>query len=152
MEVTELRIGNLVLFASEGKIMEVTEVTKTGLVVKDEQEEIWLEIDQFEGIQITEDILLDYGFKFYDNYGWYVKNYTTSLTSVKEVMVMYYNLDTGRFSIVCKNKEQWRMLEPAYAAYPFFHLHKLQNICFELMGGELTKKEKDGKDILRDQG
>lgn len=67
MEANELRIGNKVKFSEDGSYFTVVDITKGGLGVENDAELTWIEIDQFEGIPLTEEILVKAGFERLNN-------------------------------------------------------------------------------------
>lgn len=66
IQAHELRIGNLVKYSEDGTIFEVGTIEENGLTVKNEYECTWIEIDQFEGIPLTEEWIRKFGFVFED--------------------------------------------------------------------------------------
>jgi hypothetical protein len=65
----ELRIGNLVKGTDGNEICRVEEIQSNGLAFSTEIEASWVEIDYFEGIPLTEEWLLKFGFeKHHDFY------------------------------------------------------------------------------------
>jgi hypothetical protein len=67
MKAQELRIGNLILFASEGIVFTVNSIEGYGMILSNKDEETWIEYDQTEPIPLTEDWLLKFGFEDKDH-------------------------------------------------------------------------------------
>lgn len=64
MKASDLRILNKILFSEDGTVCEVLEIDLNGLRVDcGDGEVVWIEIEQFDGIPITEEWLLKFGFK-----------------------------------------------------------------------------------------
>lgn len=78
MDTHELRLGNHIMFSEDGTVFEVTSIDINGMGVRNEDEEIWIEHDVFEPIPLTEQWLLELGFRRhhadYSNDVLYIKN------------------------------------------------------------------------------
>ncbi len=117
MNIRDLRVGNLILFAEDSTIFEVTEISEYGVNVKNEEEETYIEIDSFEGIGITEDWLIKFGFKS---------------------VAGNYEFNNGTTNIVFYKNEIYESIEGQWKWYPHIrHIHQLQNLYFALTGEEL---------------
>lgn len=57
MTTNELRLGNRVLFSDYSTEFEVIGIHENGIDVRNENEETYIEIDRFEGIRLTDEIL-----------------------------------------------------------------------------------------------
>ena len=117
MEAKELRIGNNILFSDDSTIFEVVEIDKNGLHVKNDNEETWIELENFEGIKLTEEILMRLGFER-NMYPLYSKD------------DFVYNIFNKQVAI---NKQQITNVDICY-------LHELQNLYYSLTKKELTLK------------
>lgn len=127
MEAKELRIGNLVEYEDDESIFKVTSIEKSGLGVENESESvIWIDIDKFDPISMTEEWLLKFGFKINDE----GRHKTVSNNEVK-FYITYFNevlfMDLLNRNIHIK------------------YIHQLQNIYFAVTGEELEIR--NGKDL-----
>lgn len=118
IEAKDLRIGNLVCFGESGTIFTVGGISATGLDVSNEDEETWIEIDVFEPIPLTEELLLEFGCIVYE-------------FDHKENQ---YRLDDRLFMIrdgvVCDYASNVKLP----------HVHTFQNFIFALTQKELKQK------------
>jgi hypothetical protein len=110
MKASELRIGNKVLFSENGKVFTVFEIAKNGIVVGDEIEYTWIEIDQFEGIKLTEEWLLKFNFEK-SSYGY-----------ESEMLTIGFDFRQEKTGVKIE------------------YVHQLQNLYFALTGNELEIK------------
>lgn len=118
LKITELRIGNLVhhnLFGDDSisSIQNSFHVTIANYSA-------YTPIDALRGIPITEEWLIKFGFANV-KHRWFKQNLEIS------------HLTNGKF-IVPKNDMLLNILEIKF-------IHQLQNLCFMIMGEELTAKE-----------
>lgn len=123
MKASELRIGNYVYF--KGKVDIVPEVRQTNKLLG------YCVVERYyKPIPLTEQWLLDFGFKKYDAY------YTT-----KYGRRLKYHKVTPRFP-----KESKYYREPYFVYNPsrieINYVHQFQNLHFALTGEELTIKDK----------
>jgi hypothetical protein len=119
MNTKELRIGNLVNYAEEGTIFTVMLIDHNGIGVQNQNESTWIEIDQFEGIPLTEEWLLKFGFE------------KQGMSYVKEVKNQTFEISKwsdGRFFYGC------------YLNLRNRYIHQLQNLYFALTSEELIIK------------
>jgi hypothetical protein len=141
MRVSELRIGNLVngIYADNYghlKIDEKETICKvTTLDISDlsdypiyvESDEGIEHFDEFEGIPLTEEWLLKFGFDFYQNIGarkfMNFGNLIIETNAHKDIPVYY----TEQRELICIIK----------------YVHQLQNLYFALTGEELTIKQQE---------
>jgi hypothetical protein len=133
MKNTELRIGNHVLFAENGIEFIIDLIDETGLLVHNEIEETWIELDAFNGISLTEALLLEFGFEFYgdgyendETFKVYKNGINIAVSESFHLLVLidedtYYN---------------FRWTEIKYA-------HQLQNLYFALTNRELKRIKHD---------
>jgi hypothetical protein len=133
MNATELRIGNLVNYYNENIIFEVIGIDKLGLIVKSlhtneiliEDEETWIELDQFEPISLTEEWLFKFGFE---------KNAIDRETVIFNQINSTEKLQlfNGRiiYSILGVSQYEWSEAK-------ILMVHQLQNLYFALTGKEL---------------
>lgn len=120
MEANELRIGNKVKFSEDGTYFTVVDITKGGLGVENEIELTWIEIDQFECIPLTEDILVKAGFEF--------------KPTGQEVYEQTWINGNG-FEIWQHDKG---FCHDYFCGGNVNYLHQLQNLYYTLTGQELT--------------
>jgi hypothetical protein len=121
MKTNEVRVGNRVLFAEDGTEFIVTDIVGSGLNVKNEEENTWIEADQFEGIPLTGEWLLKFGFDEHA-IGYYNKDFVIFLSYANTGLHQYRLRD---FNTIIK------------------YVHQLQNLYFALTGEELTIKENE---------
>lgn len=108
------------LYASEGKQFKVCELSIGGIEVNGEGEITWIEIEEFEGIPLTEEWLLKFGFSGALYY--FKSGFEFSLKKQSDGFVMIIN----------DYEECWPEIQ---------YVHQLQNLYFALTGEELTIKE-----------
>lgn len=121
IKTNELRIGNRVRFSENHTVWEVLEINATGLLVANEEEETWIEIDQFEPIPLTEDWLLKLGF----NDGFIE-------TELYTISVVYYD----NWNIFFNEKAVKYAMEFYFSGFP--SIHEIQNLFFIFTNQELT--------------
>lgn len=126
----DLRIGNKVLFAIDGTEFTVIDITKGGLGVEDAIESTWIEMDQFEGIPLTKEWLIKFGFKRGDNITTNDSFYWIPVGASEFAI----NPDNGIVWITSPNGNL--LNNPTLIQYA----HQLQNLFFCLTGTELTIK------------
>ena len=136
MKANELRIGNRVLFAEEGIEFTIRAIDKSGLAVYNETEDVWIELSAFEGIPLTAEWLLKFGFLIdMDAYcsvdTWkrfcYSKQITISCTPEKTDFRLFVNIPD----------DEWYSFDWVHIQY----VHQLQNLYFALTGEELILKK-----------
>jgi len=121
--VSELRIGNLVLYSGNGTIFIVDTISDFWLNVHNEIEETGIEIDNFEPVILTQNWMIEFGLfemginkdKGYKDIGNGFSAYP--LQSDKSKYGLYY-------------LDEW-------TGITILFVHQLQNICFCLTGKEL---------------
>ena len=118
MKTEELIIGNKVLFAEDGTEFEVTGIFKDGLNVKNETEETYIEIDAFEGILLTEEWLVKFGFEKIHDRLFILNGFELTFQTIDGIVSWFFD---------------WKYKS-------FKSVHQLQNLYFSLTGGELTPK------------
>ena len=123
MTAQELRIGNYVLFSEDSTVLEIEEISKNGLGVKNEIEDVWIEIDMFEPISLTEKWLIKFGFEYQGGEG--------------------YLLEDGGIRIYASLRNDWMIYNSKHIenSKGVRYVHELQNLCFALFRKELTLKE-----------
>ena len=126
MDARSLRISNLVLFAEDQSVFTVKEISEEGLWVFNEDETTWIEIDQFEGIPLTEGWLLKLGAKKNGILLW------LSLTNFKAEI--HFEIYGKEIVSIIKSNFCELILDPIKS------VHQLQNLYFALTGEELTIK------------
>lgn len=133
MNATELRIGNLVNYYNENIVFEVIGIDKFGLIVKSphtneiliEDEETWIELDQFEPISLTEEWLFKFGFEKNT-----IDRETVIFNRINSTEKL--QLFNGRiiYGILGVSQYEWSEAK-------ILMVHQLQNIYFILTGKEL---------------
>lgn len=63
IQAKDLRIGNKVIYSNSNSFYTVTGIYEYGIDVEDEMEQTYMEYENFEPIELTEEILLKCGFK-----------------------------------------------------------------------------------------
>lgn len=122
MKTNELRIGNLILFSEGGIEFIVDTISEKGLNVHNDIESIWIEIETFEPIPLTEEWLLKFGFEIQHNTPFY------SMVARKDGFNLKVDITGNLFF-----SEGYFNVQPKY-------VHQLQNLYFALTGKELIKK------------
>ncbi len=117
MKATELRIGNFVQLSESATLCEIDGIDYLGLDIVTESESTWIEIDQFEGVRLTEDLLKRLGFK-YDSIckEWEIESFTIEKLDDKFYYLTWEGEQVSEF---------------------FIHVHSLQNLYFAIEGKEL---------------
>ncbi len=127
MEAKDLRIGNLVMYSDDSTVFTVSGLHEFGMDCFDDIEETYIEYDQFEGITITEEWLLKFGFiksNLDGDNAWLNLRYRyLNFTSDESVEFKKVYLTINKMDIICS------------------YVHQLQNLYFILTGEELTIKE-----------
>lgn len=120
MEVQSLRIGNFFetqsLHEEESRVRKITEISKKQV----HTESKWINLSDVIAINITEDILLNAGFK---RFSW-LKDY-----SVFECDHFKCTLDGNGINLFGDSLKNLK---------PVKHLHQLQNLYYDLTGEELA--------------
>jgi len=121
IKATELRIGNWVNFYNDGVYFQVTEIAPAGLGVKNKDEETWIELDQFDPIPLTPELLGKCGFvQTLDMFGFEIRNGKTLFIEIGSKT--WINNPYG----------------DCFLPYSFQYLHELQNAFPFLTGTELA--------------
>ena len=123
MKANELRIGNIIKLSESNEIFMAYEICSSGFRVRNKNEDTWIEEWQFEGIELTEERLVKFGFELD-----YKSDYSISYGHIKNCKFSY------KFNIT-ENKS-W--LEYHGGAIECKYAHQLQNIYFALTGEELA--------------
>ena len=118
-----LRIGNKVRFTSEGIDFTVLEISRNGLTVENKTETVWIEIDQFEGIPLTEDILVKAGFTGGKGEGFGLDIIELDYITTEDNLQLELKIAGG--------SERWFIIDVKF-------VHELQNLFKVLTGKELT--------------
>jgi len=61
MEANELRIGNLIKYSEDGTIFTVGSIEERGFTVQNDEETTWIEAEEFEPLQLTEEWHIKFG-------------------------------------------------------------------------------------------
>jgi hypothetical protein len=130
IKANELRIGNWVDFSEDSTLFQVTEISEKGLGVKNDNEETWIDLDQFEPIPLTPEILVNnLGFeKIEESYsGFHFEN---------ERCWIYIFPKSGRFEIEINcGVDRFNL----YSNYKL-ELHIFQNLYYFITSVELEIK------------
>ena len=130
LSATELRIGNIIKLSESNEIFMAYEICSYGFRVRNKNEDTWIEEWQFEGIQLTEEWLLRFGFekaKHSHGYDCYIKDgFDFDIVSHGRYWVLAIYTDES-----CTNSLY-------FAHGRFEYVHQLQNLYFALTGEELT--------------
>jgi hypothetical protein len=120
MKANELRIGNLVMYSNNSIIFTVSGLHEFGMDCFDDIEETYIEYDQFEGIPLTEEWLLKFGFNQYET-----------------VVIKTHNYIKGNFKF--NSAVLWvAEYKGIHIESKILYVHQLQNLYFALTGEELT--------------
>lgn len=130
IEASEIRIGNLIQDFGDGisKVLGISASESTAEIITDANG-LWLPIENYSPIKLTEKWLLDFGFKKDGPTYWY------GFISKNVVGYNFWiNVNTGdvRFSQTNDCYSAPRMMKK----YP--HIHEIQNLIFAMNGYELT--------------
>ena len=149
MNPKELRIGNLVLLDNY-KIVKIIWVKYNSACIvevgKDYPNSI-VNISRLSGIELTEEILLKFGFEKYDWFdGCFIK------CNNKHLMVQFYEPKQEiliYFTKISKDKDGYKMNGRDYLfKLKKYYVHKLQNLYFTLIDEELEyNKNKPQKNL-----
>lgn len=120
MKANELRINNLVNYQEDGTLFNVIGIDNLGISVKNDIEETWIELNQFEPIPLTEEWLLKFGFD---------KIYSSAMhtTFSNGTILNYY--------VWHKSGNQYADIYGAKIKCQY--VHQLQNLYWCLCGEEL---------------
>ena len=136
IKASDLRIGNLVIYSNGSIVFKVIGISEFGIDIENEVEKTYIEYDEFEPIQLTEEWLLKFGFNCVNN--------------TKMVFKLYHNDKNADFSsLILKevgNNPIWvYSVNNRWTINPFpidlKYVHQLQNIYFALTGEELIMKQ-----------
>jgi hypothetical protein len=139
MKANELRIGNYVRFSEDGTIFTVDSIEEKGLVVQNEEETAWIELEEFEPIPLTEEWFLKFGFEIKNHFSIhktpiYFKgemdiDYCFSYADFREDYSFYVEYTDSPFD------SDTDKLYPVSLGIKY--VHQLQNLWFTLTGEEL---------------
>lgn len=123
---SEIRMKNLISLSETNELFLVIETSWSGFRVRNKTEDTWIERSEFEGVKISEQLLLDYGFSIIADQEF--KLYAIAIeNSEVEIVVSSAN---GVW-IGCAGNDV------GIGERPYFH--QIQNLYFDLAGKELTK-------------
>lgn len=128
MTTSELRINNYVLFSEDSTVFVVNEVHESGLEVANEYECIWIGIEEFEPIPLTEEWLVKFGFEFNGGMGYKSPDNTAH---------WFFSIGNGFTPAFFGSRT---ILSDGYKGCKY--VHQLQNLYFALTGTELTQQQK----------
>lgn len=130
MKANELRIGNCILFESEGTNFIVKAIDNKGFEVYNQLESTWIEHDQFGGIPLTEEWLIKFAIKIDHD--------------ISDVFCIEINNSLRTTVYILKVKNGWsieigsRSNGMVSFRSEIQYVHQLQNLYFALTGNELT--------------
>ena len=116
MKAEELRIGNIIKFSESDEIFLAYEIMPSGFRVRNKNEDTWIEEWQFEGIEITQDWLVKFGFLKMNSTWW------TCYKNTNFRMSISFDLELSG---------NWTGIRIKY-------VHQLQNLFYALTGEELS--------------
>lgn len=125
MRSEELRMGNLVMYSADGSIFTVDEISRTGLGVYNDEENTWIEIEEFEGVKLTEEWLKKLGFIYQGSDGYSCLE--------KSTLLFYFSLRNGLMPSLF-----YRQTTESDNVKGCMYVHQLQNVFFSLTGTELV--------------
>ena len=143
MKTNEVRAGNRILFAEDGTEFIVTDIVGSGFNVKNEEENTWIEADQFEGIPLTEEWFLKFGFEIKERKSFHGTPIYFVSDADSDICFSWaeFRLDYGMY-VEYTDSPFDRDFEYLYPiTFGIKYVHQLQNIIFVLFGSELTIKE-----------
>lgn len=117
MDIRDLRIGNWIIYSETNEYVEVIEVMQSGLTVKFKSETTWIEIDYFEPIPLTEEILLKCGF---------VKNLNID-----------YRFHHTKIDITIDMDDYGLQISDTWEFGSIRYIHELQNLYYALTKTEI---------------
>ncbi len=129
----ELRIGNLLMYSDNSEIWEVSGIHEFGIDCFDDVEETYMEYENFEPIALTEEWLLNFGFK--------KKSYFTQGIIIEcvyyqlGIFVVYLLPNSFEVEIITKSGDQFNLFKN------WNYVHELQNIYFIFENKELTHQK-----------
>jgi hypothetical protein len=141
MKAEELRIGNLVFDKRNGVVCSVDGLQYSGrIVTEDKKYDDWKRVIDPEGIPLTEEWLIKFGFEKIKN-DTYINNFEFRLMADDDRL--HFDGIGGRGWISGKNKNLVvnTLCRGNYVCNAVEHVHQLQNLYFALTGEELTIKE-----------
>jgi len=123
MNITELRIGNLVYCVATNNIQKITGITEEHTYVNSITFD-YLEFDELEPIDITEEWLIRFGFEHSDRFGFEHSDFLQDFIKDSFHLIITNN---GKFISpdICRSPE-------------LKYVHQLQNLYFALTGKELN--------------
>ena len=136
VQANELRVGNIInskLLGTNHTVMGFLKNRDGGIIIYTDLQESYSEIDDWQFILLTYEILLKCGFTKLES-GWFSKSYFTDCKEMSETMAINYNIITGRCGIVDTDCEGCIAMTGQVLKY----LHQLQNLYFALTGAELV--------------
>lgn len=121
IKANEIRCGNLVVYVNDGRLFKIYEIDQSGIRVINEDEDTWMEYENFEGVELTPAILERCGFEYKGGDG--------------------YVLPNG-FSVYVSLRNGWMVGDSKHIPQikGFEYLHQLQNLYHALTHEELTLK------------
>ena len=125
MKSNELRIGNIIKLSESNEIFMAYEICSSGFRVRNKNEDTWIEEWQFEGIGLTEEWLVKFGFELM---------ISNKDSGYKQYGVNKYGFDI-MFSIDCNCRPKCFVNN---IGIEINYVHQLQNIYFLLTFEELA--------------
>lgn len=143
MKTIELKVGNIIMFSEDSTIFQVTGINEYGVDVKNDDEETYIELEQFEPIQLTQEWLLKLGFEKQESptHARYSKSISKNEHELKLIMVsiepgnIYVSIRQGGIENKRQDDDVIDLFNSDY--HGKLNIHWLQNLYSTLTGTEL---------------
>ena len=137
IQTTELRTGNIIIDLHDrlGKITHIRE-RSVKYLVKDSDHPFNVEIESIKPIQITIDLLFEYGFDFSDDWG---DGLFIQCEHFKLILLYYHPDESMAWGVRLEDYDEDE--KPQIIMLPEIqYLHTLQNLVYSITGKELENK------------
>lgn len=121
MKANELKLNNWIIYNDDFIQFQVKRIDDGGVGVSNKNEDTWIELDQFSGIPLTDEILYKCGADYVDEYTCIMGIWTFRRSGNQ--LMFYYD------HVVPKSRQ-----------ITLSYLHQLQNLYYVLTGEELEYK------------
>lgn len=143
IKITELRLGNYIIDKIDDDCTiecEVIEISKNGTVkIKDSQDDYTNKINQIAPILLTEDWLINFGFKKDDNGNYWIPIEIETWLQLT-VIDMFYPM-------ICQAGELSHEKENYVSLNGIQYVHQLQNLFFAITGKELELTQEKSAEL-----
>jgi hypothetical protein len=137
MKAEELRIGNLVFDKRNGVVCSVDGLQYSGrIVTEDKKYDDWKRVIDPEGIPLTEEWLIKFGFRPHPRGGFY-----TIIHNSPGIEAVIQWKQNGYLGIETAQGLDGELTNHTQLPVLIKHVHQLQNLIHALTGEELTIKE-----------